>query len=1121
MAIGKSKVERPTLQITNIPVTATAQDLLNYLESHIGIDSIFAIEIFTDRKNWKSRGHGRVQFETLELKNEALKLYAQNKLIFNGFSLGLKFSYEDVVVRPIEPELRSTKGDLYLGLMIEDEKMGVIDTFEDVEIWVMPDRTCVEFHVCFDGKVFKLEVMFDDVFEGFGCFFDNDSPAVLFKLKYAPKIYQKISGPTLHTRFSADRYHICKENIEFLWVRTTDFTPKKSIGLLSAICWELDKGSLGKDFFSNIPYYVKDLKGLTLEEYEYSSISGLVPLVKSDNILELDYEILYQINSLVHTLKISLASVNTELIDYLCSLNLGTALLALQKLHKLSSTCYDPLSFIKTQASALGSDKSNVKSAESRLINDNIMSCHRVLVTPTKICCLGPELESSNYVVKNFAAYASDFMRVTFVDEDWGKLHSMVVSANTEQGIFSKPFRTEIYHRILSILQEGIVIGNKRFEFLAFSASQLRSNSVWMFASNDKVKADDIREWMGSFSKIRSVSKCAARMGQLFSSSKQTLVVPVQDVEVIPDIEVNSDGVDYCFSDGIGKISLSFARQVAQKCGAKQTPSAFQIRYGGYKGVIAVDRNSFRKLSLRSSMLKFESKNRMLNVTKCCEALPCYLNREIVTLLTTLGVEDESFEAMLQEHLHLLGNMLKSRDIALAVLESIGMGENNVLAKMLRHGYDPSTEPYLHMMLQAYLENQLSDLRGRCRLYVPKGRILVGCLDETGILNYGQIFVRLTLRKTELENLDQNIFHKIDDTTAIIKGQVVVTKNPCLHPGDVRVLEAVYEVALEEKGLVDCLIFPQKGERPHPNECSGGDLDGDLYFVSWDKKIIPPRTVPPMDYTASRPRIMDHDVTLKEIQRFFVDYMISDSLGAISNAHLILADREPEKALSPKCVRLASLHSMAVDFAKTGAPAEMPRNLKPREYPDFMERWDKPTYISQGPLGKLYRTTVAATIHRPDFTWSEEVARAAYDPDLEFPGFEAFLDAAKGCKDMYIDKMTTILRFYGAASEDEILTGNLRSKSVYLQRDNRRYLEMKDRILLSVKSLQKEAKGWFESSCGVEDRQKMASAWYHVTYHPTHCHDSDNCLSFPWTVGDLLLTIKSANANKSMLVESI
>ena len=56
-------------------------------------------------------------------------------------------------------------------------------------------------------------------------------------------------------------------------------------------------------------------------------------------------------------------------------------------------------------------------------------------------------------------------------------------------------------------------------------------------------------------------------MGQLFSSSKQTLEVHGRDVEIIPDIKVIFDDIDYCFSDGIGKISESFGWVVAQKCG--------------------------------------------------------------------------------------------------------------------------------------------------------------------------------------------------------------------------------------------------------------------------------------------------------------------------------------------------------------------------------------------------------------------------------------------------------------------------------------------------------------------------------------------------------------------------
>ena len=69
--------------------------------------------------------------------------------------------------------------------------------------------------------------------------------------------------------------------------------------------------------------------------------------------------------------------------------------------------------------------------------------------------------------------------------------------------------------------------------------------------------------------------------------------------------------------------------------------------------------------------------------------------------------------------------------------------------------------------------------------------------------------------------------------------------------------------------------------RPHPNECSGGDLDGDLFFITWDDKLIPEKVDAPMDYTATRPRIMDHVVTFEVLlsvypfsELVFLDYVI-------------------------------------------------------------------------------------------------------------------------------------------------------------------------------------------------------------------------------------------------------
>ncbi|OMO59796.1 RNA-dependent RNA polymerase, eukaryotic-type [Corchorus olitorius] len=921
-------IDRPTLRISNIPQTAIAADLFQFLESKVGPRTVYAIEILTDHKDWKSRGFGRVQFVTLEAKSKAHFLSLHNQLLFKSHSLQLSQTYDDIIPRPIRADHRLDAGILHAGFMVQDDRFRVLEKWEGVRGWLMPERRRLEFWVSYNDECYKLDLLFDDISETVGCNFNGST--------------------------------------------------------CNALLLRLEKGI--DDPISELVIVREDM-GVTLEHGpENMSECEIVPLVKGPSDSKLAYEILFQLNSLVHTQKISIAAVDTDLIDILSGLPIQTA--------------------------------------------------------------------------------------------------------------------------------NGIVIGDKQFEFLAFSASQLRSNSVWMFASNDKVKAEDIREWMGCFKKIRSISKCAARMGQLFSSSSPTLEVPVQDVDIIPDIEVTTDDTDYCFSDGIGKISLPFARQVAMKCGLNlenEIPSAFQIRYGGYKGVVAVDRNSFKKMSLRRSMLKFDSRVRMLNVTKWSESMPCFLNREIVALLSTLGVKDEVLEKLQEEQLCVLGKMLTNREAALDALQSIGGADSkNILVNMLLQGYEPNVEPYLSMMLLAHHESLLSDLKTRCRIFVPKGRVLLGCLDETGILNYGQVFVRLKLRKAELECPDQSYFHKVDEKTAIVIGKVVVTKNPCLHPGDVRVLEAVYDAQLEEKGLVDCLVFPQKGERPHPNECSGGDLDGDQFFISWDKDLIPCQTDAPMDYTARRPRIMDHDVTLEEIHKFFVDYMINDNLGAISTAHLVHADREPDKARSTKCLELADLHSMAVDFAKTGAPAQMPKALKPREFPDFMQRTEKPTYISHGVLGKLYRATNNFIVEERSKKMAEEV----YDHDLKVSGFEEFLPVAQVHKDMYQEKMSFLMNYYEVKSEDEILTGNMRNKAMFLLRDNRRYGEMKDRILLAVKNLQREAREWFENGCKAGERQRLASAWYHVTYHPNYNREGMNFLSFPWIVGNILLEIKSVNSRE-------
>ncbi|XAR72184.1 RNA-directed RNA polymerase [Bertholletia excelsa] len=380
---------------------------------------------------------------------------------------------------------------------------------------------------------------------------------------------------------------------------------------------------------------------------------------------------------------------------------------------------------------------------------------------------------------------------------------------------------------------------------------------------------------------------------------------------------------------------------------------------------------------------------------------------------------------------------------------------------MLLCGYKPDCEPFLSMMLQTFRAAKLLELRTKTRIFVPKGRAMMGCLDETRTMEYGQVFVQISGAGC-MPSCGSSLVPSSSDLgqrTRIVEGTVVVAKNPCLHPGDVRVLRAVNVPALHH--MVDCVVFPQKGMRPHPNECSGSDLDGDIYFVCWDPDLIPTGQMEPMDYTAARSIELDHDVTIEETTEYFTNYIVNDSLGIIANAHTVFADREPLKARSNPCIELARLFSIAVDFPKTGVPAEIPPHLRVKEYPDFMEKPDKPTFVSEHVIGKLFRAvkdiSLSSSSVKPFFT--REVARKSYDPDMEVDGFEDYIDSAFDYKTEYDFKLRNLMDYYGIKTEAEILSGSIIKMSRTF--DRRRDAEA---VGLAVRSLRKEARTWFNRS---------------------------------------------------------
>lgn len=199
-----------------------------------------------------------------------------------------------------------------------------------------------------------------------------------------------------------------------------------------------------------------------------------------------------------------------------------------------------------------------------------------------------------------------------------------------------------------------------------------------------------------------------------------------------------------------------------------------------------------------------------------------------------------------------LDGILLDRNIASEIVLSCDADHGNTLGLMLNAGFTPANKPHLRAMLLAIRSSQLHGLMDKTKIFVPKSRWLMGCLDELGILDQGQCFIGVSSPSLNNGSGNKNV--------EVILGTVVVAKNPCLHPGDIRILEAVDVPQLYH--LVDCLVFPKKGERPHANEASGSDLDGDVYLATWDKSLVPPqkKSYIPMDYSPAQAKHLQRDV---------------------------------------------------------------------------------------------------------------------------------------------------------------------------------------------------------------------------------------------------------------------
>jgi RNA-dependent RNA polymerase len=237
-------------------------------------------------------------------------------------------------------------------------------------------------------------------------------------------------------------------------------------------------------------------------------------------------------------------------------------------------------------------------------------------------------------------------------------------------------------------------------------------------------------------------------------------------------------------------------------------------------------------------------------------------------------------------------------------------------------------EPIFDSILLNMVLGNSVNLKKKARIKVKDACVLMGVIDERGILVEGEVFVRIQRQSFAIEEAIEEYASELSSEkkaeyeqmvgtatkfpVETLTGHVMVTKNPCSHPGDIRLLRTISETDARFEQLrdfINVIVFPRKGYRPEQHKMSGGDLDGDCFMVMWDKEIVgalnPDMIKPPAVYLKYED---DSKLKSNRIEDHIKRYFEKDNLGHIANIHLALCDQiGPEGPYTDECIELSRL----------------------------------------------------------------------------------------------------------------------------------------------------------------------------------------------------------------------
>ncbi|XP_078360723.1 uncharacterized protein LOC144645118 [Oculina patagonica] len=439
---------------------------------------------------------------------------------------------------------------------------------------------------------------------------------------------------------------------------------------------------------------------------------------------------------------------------------------------------------------------------------------------------------------------------------------------------------------IVDTLNKGIECNGSQYHYLGQSTSQLRNKTCLMMNAS----LSDMQSLLAkfeNFDNIFPVARRSRKISLLFTPFERGLELKSGEYDVIDD--VTSTLGTYVFTDGCGLMSPELAKEVQSLYNLPYPPSVIEVRFKGFSGTLVRfnEMPSLRvKALFRNSMSDFATSCKAMNDMETLGIVGFsrpyslgYLDTQTVMLLAEGGASREYLETLQNNYYEVLdrleektyvGYFLRTtgNDDLLQAFQRDGITDDIVKklqilkTKEIEHmkrgkivnendeidnegplQFKEDSKKEVEMKLQSDLKtndvfaeasssstgdvplNQNTNQAFDIRILTPDARVVYGASDPYDQLRYGECFFQPTLHEAE-----RNAF--------ALAELVLVMRRPSYHAGDVRVLKLTHGNEAY-KDLNDCIVFPTRGARPHANECAGGRVGGDKFFVCWDQRLVP------------------------------------------------------------------------------------------------------------------------------------------------------------------------------------------------------------------------------------------------------------------------------------------